>query len=160
MSSFFGIDSKNGIFGGAQPAWVDPVKPAGCTDQRDQLGWPKTIANVVHGRYMFWNPNMVWFTMALALHVCAPYNIEAAKAGFNLSVDGWVLRRLALNFTVGLMYYGFFYVALYVAKASTGKGAFEVMKLLRDAGGSLDTEDQFGITPKFLVRAPRPKQEL
>lgn len=121
MSSFFGIDSKNGIFGGAQPAWVDPVKPAGCTDQRDQLGWPKTIANVVHGRYMFWNPNMVWFTMALALHVCAPYNIEAAKAGFNLSVDGWVLRRLALNFTVGLMYYGFFYVALYVAKAAERK---------------------------------------
>ena len=120
MMSFFGI-APQGIFGGSQPAWVDPKKPPGCTDQRDQLGWPKTIANIVHGRYMFYNPNMVWFTMALALHVWAPYDIEAAKAGFDLSVRGWIARRLALNFAVAFAYYGFFFVALYVAKTAERK---------------------------------------
>jgi len=75
--------------------------------------------SITHLEYFIWSPNLVWFTMALAIHVFFPYPIEEAKSqGFALS---WMLSRFCLNYTVALAYYGFFYVGLYWRKWATRK---------------------------------------
>jgi len=95
---------------GAVPAWVKLELAPGGSSQISELGWKKTLRSVLSLSYFHHAPNLVWFVVALALHVGAPYDISGAR-------DGWALepflQRLALNFGVAGLYYSFFYVALY-----------------------------------------------
>lgn len=69
---------------------------------------------------MIWSPNAVWLSIAVSLHMFAPYDYEAAKEGF---AAGWLLKRFALNYTVAFIYYGFFYVGLYWMNLASRKFA-------------------------------------
>ena len=57
-----------------------------CYLQIDQLGLNRTIETILKLRHFIWSPNLVWFAIALALHVYAPYDFESAKKGFAV---GW-----------------------------------------------------------------------
>ena len=104
---------------GTTPQWVDTKLKPGASSQTKELGFAKTMHSITHLEYFIWSPNLVWFTMALAIHVFFPYPIEEAKSqGFALS---WMLSRFCLNYTVALAYYGFFYVGLYWRKWATRK---------------------------------------
>mmetsp|Transcript_9529 Transcript_9529/g.18067 ORF Transcript_9529/g.18067 Transcript_9529/m.18067 type:complete len:511 (-) Transcript_9529:134-1666(-) len=107
LDGFAGV-SKTGMFG-FTPEWVDTKKPPGNSNQTEVLGWKKTLHDAVFLRYFFMSPNLVWFSMALFVHAFFPYDIESAK-GWQV---GWVLKRLALNFSVAFPYYAFFHIGLY-----------------------------------------------
>lgn len=96
--------------------WVDMKKPPGHTSQK--VSATKTISDIMTLRHFFFSPNLVWFTIALATHLIVPYDIDAAKKGWNAS---WMLERLAVNVAVGIAYYGYFWVALYRMKWSQRK---------------------------------------
>jgi hypothetical protein len=106
-----GINAK-GIFN-SLPAWIDKKLAPGNTDQTQLLGLKTTVDSVLKLKYFFMSPNLVWFCMALAMHVYNPYPIQEAKEkGF---AADWMLRRFAINYGVAFLYYGFFFAALYLA---------------------------------------------
>lgn len=113
----FGGISKDGIFS-VPPKWVDTEKPPGHTSQVQELGLSKTLSQVLTLRHFFFSPNLVWFTMTAVVYFGVPYDMTAAARGFGID---WVGKRFAVNFSVALAYYGFFYVALYVKKLSQRK---------------------------------------
>ena len=111
-----GVSSK-GIFN-ALPDWVNAKLAPGATSQTKLLNLGTTIRNVLSLRHMFFSPNLVWFAIAIALHVFAPYDYEAARQGFSAS---WLLPRFALNYSVAFVYYAFFFAGLYIFKLSKRK---------------------------------------
>ena len=50
-------------------------------------GWVRPL---VTGTFLFFSPNIIWLTIALAVYFIAPYNIQAARTLDNLD---WVLNR-------------------------------------------------------------------
>eukprot|EP00965_Chrysotila_dentata_P132903 4394371-Pleurochrysis_carterae.AAC.3 len=61
---------------GAVPAWVKLELAPGGSSQISELGWKKTLRSVLSLSYFHHAPNLVWFVVALALHVGAPYDIS------------------------------------------------------------------------------------
>ena len=98
---------KEGLFGGLH-RWIDSAKPPGTTSQTTELGFRSSMRQIVTLRYFFLSPNLVWFTMAVCMHLLFPYRIEAALE-WNVA---WAGHRLALNFTVCYCYYALFWVGL------------------------------------------------
>eukprot|EP00756_Hemistasia_phaeocysticola_P024898 Hpha_TRINITY_DN15976_c2_g6::TRINITY_DN15976_c2_g6_i1::g.73995::m.73995 len=100
---------KAGVFA-TLPSWVDGELAAGSTAQTKVLGFEQTMKDLLAFRFFFFSPNLVWASMALAVHFVFPYEIDALREGYSLDV---LLRRLVLNFSVCGAYYLFFYVGLY-----------------------------------------------
>jgi len=115
LRGFAGI---NGSMFNSVPDWVDKEKPPGHTSQTKQLGFDKTIREISTLRYFLYSPNLVWFAVALSVHLMFPYDIESAKQGFEMS---WVLPRFFLNLTIASAYYTFFFVTLYLLDWSSRK---------------------------------------
>jgi hypothetical protein len=44
---------------------------------------------------MVWSPNLVWLTIAVMLHILAPYDFAAAAKGFEA---GWSVKTPVLLF--------------------------------------------------------------
>jgi sterol desaturase/sphingolipid hydroxylase (fatty acid hydroxylase superfamily) len=108
----FGGISVQGVFK-SLPAWINKDLSPGTTDQTNELGWSTTKSSILRLQYFFFSPNLVWFCMALSIHMFVPYPIEEAKEkGF---ASDWMLARFALNYSVAFLYYGFFFVSLYWA---------------------------------------------
>jgi hypothetical protein len=57
----------------------------------------------------------MWFLIALALHVFAPYDIAGAASSNVAGAGSWFLHRLLLNFSAAFVYYAFFFYGLYIA---------------------------------------------
>jgi hypothetical protein len=72
-------------------------------------------------KFFFQSPNFVWFLMALASHLLAPYDIDGAASTNVAGAGAWVLRRLLLNGSIAFAYYGFFFFGLYVVNWGTRK---------------------------------------
>lgn len=51
--------------------------------QIEQLGLDKTLETIAYLKHIVWSPNLVWLTMAVSMHIFAPYDLEAAKKGFS-----------------------------------------------------------------------------
>ena len=112
-----GVSKKHGLFG-AVAGFVDVKLPPGYSSQEHELGWKKTRRQMMTLQFFFMGPNLVWFALACAMHSLAPYDLDAARAGWALD---WPIRRLGLNFSVAFCYYGFFHVCLYWANFSKRK---------------------------------------
>ena len=115
MGRLGGIHAE-GLFGGV-PDFVNRMLAPGYSDQTDSLSLKQTAKDIVTLKHFFLSPNLVWFAMALAMHVCCPYDIDAAAGGW---AAAWVGKRLALNFGVAVAYYGFWHVSLYRTADSGG----------------------------------------
>ena len=84
------------------PAWVDASLAPGLTSQDPmvppQPGWWRPFLT---GQFLFFSPNLVWLTIALAVYTIFPYNLQAAQS---LQQLDWVLyrcfnvRKLCCNF--------------------------------------------------------------
>ena len=89
------------------PGWVDKVQPAlfvvimkclllsqdkapGMTSQTPAVAPPGWWVKLVTGYFLFFSPNLVWLTIALADYFLFPYDYEAAKDLTNLN---WVFQR-------------------------------------------------------------------
>jgi len=108
-SCLYGFAGVNG--GLYKPAkFVDTKLPPGYSSQQALLGLQNTVQSIVTLKYFFFSPNLVWFSMAAAVWLYFPYDIEAFRDGFH-----WVpcLQRLALNFTYPFIYYFYWYFTLY-----------------------------------------------
>ena len=103
--------SSNGLFGTAAK-WVDLKKKPGHTSQANELSLESTLRSIVTLRFFFMAPHFTWFMIAVFMYVYAPYEqaMADAKAGWAF---GWAVRRLALNASVALAYYGLFHVGLW-----------------------------------------------
>ena len=117
-SLFKGFAGINGSIFNSTPEWVDSEKEPGYTSQTKELGLSKTMKDIFNARFFFFSPNLVWFCIAMSIHLMYPYDMESAREGFDLS---WILPRFVFNLTLGLVYYGFFFSALYVFSYSQRK---------------------------------------
>ena len=115
MARLGGIHEE-GLFGGV-PAFVDRALAPGYSDQTKALSLKSTAGDIATLRHFFLSPNLVWFAMALAMHLGCPYDVDDAAAGW---AWGWVLKRLALNFSVAFAYYGYWHAVLYRTKDQGG----------------------------------------
>ncbi|KAH8072013.1 C-4 methylsterol oxidase [Aureococcus anophagefferens] len=115
MARLGGIHEE-GLFGGV-PAFVDRALAPGYSDQTKALSLKSTARDIATLRHFFLSPNLVWFAMALAMHLGCPYDVDDAAAGW---ARGWVLKRLALNFSVAFAYYGYWHFMLYRTKDQGG----------------------------------------
>ena len=61
------------------------------------------------------SPNLVWFAMAITIHLLAPYDIDGATAPGASAALQWLLPRFIMNTTIAFGYYFFFFYGLYVA---------------------------------------------
>ena len=86
--------SRKGVFGSI-PAWVNPKLAPGHTSQVELLGLGKTVREIATLNHFIFSPNLVWFAVALVLHVFVPYDFEAAKTGF--WPCGWLLKRSVVH---------------------------------------------------------------
>ena len=109
----------NGRLIGHAPGWVD-LKRAPGTSAQPVTSWSSWLGGVVRLKHIFFSPNLIWLSIAAAVYVLAPYDLQAAKGGF---AWGWVSRRIAVNFGVFLAYYGFWSGSLYVARRGQRKFA-------------------------------------
>ena len=107
------------------PAWVDPGLAPGLTSQDPvvppQPGWWRPFLT---GEFLFFSPNLVWLTIALAVYAIFPYDLQAAQS---LQQLDWVLYRciiqkkfchnfsfrFVVNFCLTFCYYGFWHCGLY-----------------------------------------------
>ena len=117
----------DGKFIGNTPAWVDTTKPPGTTSQDAAYcpapAWWKTHFS---GYAVIFGPNLTWLTIALAVYLLFPYDLEAAAAGFS---SRWILSRAAINLGVTFAYTGFWHVSLYWLGA--GKRPFSPNRMWR-----------------------------
>ena len=60
------------------------------TSQTPAVAPPGWWLKLVTGYFLFFSPNLVWLTIALADYFLFPYDYEAAKSLANLN---WVLKR-------------------------------------------------------------------
>ena len=119
-SLFKGFAGINGSIFNSTPEWVDSEKEPGYTSQTKELGLSKTMKDIFNARFFFFSPNLVWFCIAMSIHLMYPYDMESAREGFDLS---WILPRFVFNLTVGLVYYGSFFrlrVFLFTEKVLSG----------------------------------------
>jgi hypothetical protein len=62
------------------PEWVDTNKPAGTTSA-SKMGyttshwWKKYLTT----QFFFLSPNLLWFTISVAVYILFPYDLESAK---------------------------------------------------------------------------------
>ena len=94
----FAGTGPNGSFFEA-PKWVDKKKPPGMTSQAEAVAPPGWWVDLITGKFLFFSPNFVWLSIALADYFFFPYDFEAAKSFKKLD---WVLIRLSRisrNFT-------------------------------------------------------------
>eukprot|EP00300_Choanocystis_sp_HF-7_P012229 c17800_g2_i1.p1 GENE.c17800_g2_i1~~c17800_g2_i1.p1 ORF type:complete len:432 (-),score=65.23 c17800_g2_i1:612-1907(-) len=101
------------------PTWVDMSKPPGTTSLNAVYGdVRKWLWSVITLQTFFMSPNCVWFLIALVTYVLFPYDFEAARAGW---AWGWISKRLWLNISLMLMYFGFWHAVLYILRWSKRK---------------------------------------
>ena len=65
-------------------------KAPGMTSQTPAVAPPGWWVKLVTGYFLFFSPNLVWLTIALADYFLFPYDYEAAK---NLTDLNWVFKR-------------------------------------------------------------------
>ena len=93
------------------PAWVDKEKPPGMTSQTDAVAPPGWWVKLVTGYFLFFSPNLVWLTIALADYFFFPYDFEAARSLTDLR---WVGARFLVNFAITFGFFGFWHVVLHI----------------------------------------------
>jgi len=93
------------------PGWVDKDKAPGMTSQTPAVAPPGWWVKLVTGYFLFFSPNLVWLTIALADYFLFPYDYEAAKSLTNLN---WVFQRFCVNFVITFGFFGFWHVVLYI----------------------------------------------
>ena len=72
--------------------------------------WSSWLAGVLKCGHVLYSPNLVWLSIAAAMWVVFPYDLEAAAEWRS----DWMLRRLAINVGMTFGYVGFWHVSLYV----------------------------------------------
>ena len=93
-----------------QPA-CDQAKAPGMTSQTPHVAPPGWWVRLVTGTFLFYSPNLVWLTIALADYFLFPYDFEAAKSLTDLN---WVFYRFCVNFGITFGFFGFWHVTLYI----------------------------------------------
>lgn len=91
------------------PGWVDLKKLPGESKQVPPT-WSSWLAGVLKCGHVLYSPNLVWLSIAAAMWVVFPYDLEAAAEWRS----DWMLRRLAINVGMTFGYVGFWHVSLYV----------------------------------------------
>ena len=90
----FAGTGPNGSFFEA-PAWVDKAKKPGMTSQAEAVAPTGWWIDLVTGKFLFFSPNLVWLSIALADYFLFPYDFQAAKSFQKLD---WVFIRLMKNY--------------------------------------------------------------
>ena len=69
-------------------------KAPGMTSQTPAVAPPGWWVKLVTGYFLFFSPNLVWLTIALADYFLFPYDYEAAKSLTDLN---WVFQRSRMH---------------------------------------------------------------
>jgi len=83
--------------------------------------WWRDFLNL---KYFLYSPNLVWFLLACATWTAYPYDVEAYydagrdDGSGNAMIRRAILKRVAFNYAVCALYYGFWHYQLYWAGAS------------------------------------------
>jgi len=93
------------------PAWVDKAKKPGMTSQAEAVAPAGWWIDLVTGKFLFFSPNLVWLSIALADYFLFPYDFQAAKSFQKLD---WVFIRFLVNFTITFGYFGFWHSVTYL----------------------------------------------
>merc|ERR1712212_123790 len=83
----------------------------GTNSQTDAVAPPGWWIDLATGKFLFFSPNFVWLSIALADYFLFPYDFQAAKSFKKLD---WVLIRFAVNFTITFGYTGFWHSVTYL----------------------------------------------
>ena len=87
-SGFAGTGPSGSFF--EAPAWVDKARAPGQTSQTEAVAPPGWWVELLTGRFLFFSPNLVWLSVALANYFLFPYDFQAGRS---LSDRGWILER-------------------------------------------------------------------
>lgn len=132
LNGLGGVPACGRLFGFTED-FVDDRLPPGASSNAvwcSEASMASALSNawdIVTLRFFIWSPNLVWFAIALAVYLIAPYDIDAAAAGTEsghgppLLFPRWVVDRIVVNFAVALPYYGFWHYSLYHASLAGRK---------------------------------------
>jgi sterol desaturase/sphingolipid hydroxylase (fatty acid hydroxylase superfamily) len=98
------------------PRWVDLSLPPGFTSQLEmmmhQSSHPKQkLLSILTGYSLVFSPNLLWFSIAMAIYILAPYDYDTMKRD-GMTID-WFVQRAILNIIVMVLFNGFWHVTLY-----------------------------------------------
>ena len=65
------------------------------------------------GAHVFYSPNFVWLSIAVAYYKFAPYDFDVARDVLSFEFISWAIKRLFMNLAVSGIYMGFWSVTLY-----------------------------------------------
>ena len=74
----FAGTGPNGSFFEA-PAWDDKTKKPGMTSQAEAVAPAGWWIDLVTGKFLFFSPNLVWLSIALADYFLFPYDFQSAS---------------------------------------------------------------------------------